>query len=934
MGFPTAISSGQKTTLRTSGYWQRTFMALNPGAVVFQAEANQDITDAPFKAFAWTNTLDGAYTDVWQGMVCYISATTDYAKDYKYRGRVRLTPSSSEFRIDLNATTLETGDIITVIRDVDLFARIRETDSVDGSVSYHNLPPMTTGLPSVVVLYDSDNDGTVEWTPAQTGIATASGATISAYAWAVSGTGGSTVSSASAQNPDFTFDAGEHYLVRLTTTDSNGVTNFIIVQVYAVTRTFTAPVIKYVVAGSVQQDLDNGYSGSVTAYAGVEDLPYRTHSVVFSVEHFGDNSDTPIVTNVLMHGRLRSEQIRTEGSNEAGTLMEVTYPIEGITAYLQRLKVPNDIVRYAASPDEWGEMVNPTPYRMAVYFLFAYTTLLNIASFSAGDSLFVAWQRGGFPVSIDGGYALDALNTILSSIDAGANFAPDGEIRCEISAAYKVDRSGLSVIMDFLVQDTQSFEINKDTSKQTAQVIGYGGSWNSTNNTFILYTAQSPSVVYVDAPETREYNRGLLKHDQTTGAAATELGSRTGNDYAFHNAKLTLSAVLRDAHRWMVATNYQRYSWTIAATDNLRALAVTTATYWQCQSLSITINGDGTYDVGAEFIEETEFTDAQNIASLLPENLPQQQPILPFLSDYPAFPDNPFWAYPTDTPSDAELQPDPYSGFLSKSPFTPDEAAKAGRKQGTAKCKTAQVNMRNPGTTLGNFLTVNTAGYTVKITGSGKISENIAAVPAAAENSGNGYDTLLDVTAGDMVSITCDSGDTWEGGTMIAYNADGASGIFDAQAYAPADELYCMIYRIGTSGAWTKAGLSVSFTAAASGRLYLLCNDVPSAISPGSYADNVGTITASVTGLTSSPAEYGDAFYRFNPTSGESDLFDPTAGLLIAGNKPAVIPAYSPSHLYLVQITGDGNQPQLNYALTDYTNTANQLLTLEYCRNP
>src|SRR5690242_60050 len=137
---------------------------------------------------------------------------------------------------------------------------------------------MTTGLPSVLVLYDSDNNGSVTWTPAQTAFAVASGTSISTYAWAISGTGSSSVSNAAAQNPNFTFAAGFHYLVRLTTTDSAGVSNFIFVQVYAITRVFAAPVVVAAIAGSVSQDLDNGYTGSITAYTGVSDLPYRTHA--------------------------------------------------------------------------------------------------------------------------------------------------------------------------------------------------------------------------------------------------------------------------------------------------------------------------------------------------------------------------------------------------------------------------------------------------------------------------------------------------------------------------------------------------------------------------------------------------------------------------------------------------------------------------------
>jgi hypothetical protein len=933
MGFPIPVTSDQKATTRASGYWQRTFIAFNPGDIVFQAEADETIDDAPFKSFEWTNTLEGAYTDVWQGMLCYISSTTDYQKDFKYRGRVRLAPSSTEFRIDLNATTLETGDIITVVRDADLFARVRENTLVDGSVAYHNLPPMTEGLPSVVVLYDADNDGDVEWTPDQTGIPVADGATIDTYAWAVSGTGTSSISDDEVQNPDFVFEAGEHYLVRLVTTDSNGVSNFILVQVYAISRTFTAPVILPAAAGSVSQNLSDGYSGSVTAYGGVANLPYRAHAVVFAVEHFGDNSSTPINTNVLMYGRLRSESITTEGSDEGGAIQTVTYPIEGLTSYMRRLKMPNDIVRSVTSPDEWGEMVNPTPYRMAVYALFAYSTLLNLVSFSAGDSLFIAWKKGGEPSSIDGGFALDVLTTLMAFVDAAPNFAPDGEIRNEINASQKVDRSGLITIMDFLVQDARAFTLDIDTSQITAQVVGYGGMWNTVNNTFVYFTASAPTVPYTDAPESRELTRLLLQTDNTISEANAELAARTGNDYAVNNPKWMLNVTLRDAHRWIVATNYQRYTWTLSAIYNLREIAITTAIKWQIQSVDITINTDGTYDVGAEFVQETEFSDAQSIANLLPANLEDMNPVFPELSDDLAFPDAPEWMYPTDNPSPEEQQPiGSYSAIMSWSPFPPDQAAEAAEKQDTIRCKAFQVNMRNPGTTLSPFFTAIGESYTLYIGGFGRIAENTAGVPATAENGGNGYDTLLDVTAGDNIMITCLPGDTWEGGTGIPYNADGDPGVFNPAAYDPTAEIYSMIYRVGTSGAWAKAGLSVAFTAASSGRLYLMCNDIPAG-----HSDNSGTITATVTGLTASPTEYGDAYYRWRgdgEMAGEPELFDPTAGLLIDGNKPGILPDYSPAHTYTVPFTGTDNQIQGAYALADYTDVANKLITIKACVNP
>lgn len=962
MPFPTALSAPQKATLRTSGYWQRTFIAFNPGEIVFQAEANEDITDAPFDEFIWTNATTGAFADALPGMVVYISDTTAYQKDFKYRGRVRKTANASIFYIDLNATTLEAGDIITVIRDADLFAKIRNDTFIDSDVAYHNLPPMITGFPSVLPLYDSDDDGVVSYTTVQSGIAVASGATISAWLHTISGAGTITFTSgtSTSQNPTVELEAGYHYLWRCRVTDSNGVQHFVYCQVYAVDRTFSAPVILQAAAGSVSQDLESGYTGSITAYGGVGDLPYRTHAVIFCVEHFGDNSSTPMVTNVLMHGRLRSESIITEGSAEAGQLQTVTYPIEGITSYMQRLKVPNDMVRHNAAPNEWGEMVNPTPYRMAVYFLYAYSTLLNLVSFSAGDSLFDAWRIGGEPVSIDGGYALDTLNSLMERIKASANYAPDGEIRNEIIASYKVVRSGLVTIMDFLPQDSLSVTLDIDTSRNTAQVVGFGGVWNTVNNTFILYTAQSPSIPYGDAPEVRELNRELLQYDSTTAQATTELAARTGNDYAANNPKWLLNVTMWDAHRWLVATSYQRYTWTLAATFNLREIAITTAMKWQCQSMNITINADGTYDVGAQFVQETEFTDAQSIASLLPANLEGMNPTFPALSDDLAFPDNPLWMFPTDNPTLEELPAiDPYSAMMGFTPLPPDQAAAAAAKQGTTKCKTFQVLMRNSGTTNSPFLTVNTAPYTLEISGSGRISndawhshrnlvtsqDSFSIDPLfGAWALGTGFTpTDGEVTPGVFIrSLVVTRVITSTTLTRVRITFDLTKGSYSA--VTPVAIIFINGAPVAsvnpadiTDGANKTLEWSGSSAAATFISVQIVTSYQGSAVYSGAATLTSMTVDGTGTdGFTGNPgtSQDGDAFYRYLVDDEASvELFEPTAGLLIDGAKPAIIPDFNPSHEYIVPFTGTGNAIQGNYALSDYTDVANRAITIRACRD-
>lgn len=718
--FPTVLNDSNRTTLRASGYWSRVMTCLCPEEIVFQAQASQSITDAPFITFTWDSTSVGSYTSVWAGMIVYISSTTDL-RDAKYRGRVRLAPSSTEFYIDLNATILNNNDYVTVVRDTDIFARIRQGDLADGSITPHDLPPQTIGLPYVTVLYDSNADGTVTWTPTQTGLAVdAAASSISTWAWAVSGAGSSSINNAALQNPTFTLAAGYHYLIRVIYTDNNGVSNYQIVHVYTVTRTFSAPVVQAVVTGSISADLDSGWTANLTAYADVSTTLDRTHCVVWHVQHFGDDSTTPFVTNVLMEGRIRSSSIQTEGSIEAGQVQEVTFAVEGLTAYLRRLKIPNDIIRATAAPDAWGEITDPTPYRMAVYAMSLYTTLTNLGSFGVETGAFGAWTIGGEPRAIDGGFAWDVLANILDPIKAAVNTSGSGEVFLAQTTSYKADRSGVSLITTFSLDDLISYTIDLDSSRTTAQVIAFAGVFNSTSNTFDLYTAQAPSIVYGDGGEIREITREILMVDSTIEEAQEEVGLRASNDYAFNNPKPLLSATLFDSYSGVIQpTNYQRWAVNVPASSNVLGKAWSASDYWFIQSITLSVSADGTIGTSFDAPAETSFDDAQIVASLLPINLEGMNPVLPILPNEPAFPTDPLELYPTDTPTLEELQPiDSNTGFQTFTPIPPDVAAEMAESSPPVGCKNLNVNFIFTSNTTSTWTTVLNDPYLMKISGS------------------------------------------------------------------------------------------------------------------------------------------------------------------------------------------------------------------------
>ena len=729
MPFPSDLTAPQEATLRTSGYWSRNLVCLNQDEPIFVARSAQAISTVSFIQFLYDTVTVGAIADVYEGFIVYLSATSSI-RDAYYRGRVRLAPNDTTFFIDLNAEILSVDDFVIVVRDFDIFARIRSVDLVDGSIAYHATPDVLQGLPNTIVLYDADNDDSVSYTTVQVPVhVDVLSTSTSTWLWEISGDGTSSISNAAIQNPTITFEAGYHYVVRVTHTNNLTISNYQMMHVYAVTRTFTAPVVQGVIAGSISGNFDDGWTASLTAYADVSTLIDRTHAVVWHIEHMGDDSSTPIFDNVLMCGRIRSDTIQTEGSAEAGQLQQVTFAVEGITSYMRRLRIPNDIIRAVSAPNEWGEMTAPNPYRMAVYMAWAYTTLTNIGSFGVESGAFADWQIGGEPRGIDGGFTLDVINGILDPIKAAMNYAPSGELFLAINTNYRADRTGVELIATLGLGDMRTYSVDRDSSRTIAQVIAFGGVYDSTANVWILYTAQAPSIVYGDASETDELTREILIVDSTIEDASIELGLRASNHYAFRNPKPLLKITIFDSWAGVfIPTNYQRWAAVIPASSNTLNIAYSASDYWQLQAVSLTLNSDGTIDVSVDMPAETSFDDAQIMASLLPINLTDMNPVLPVLPNDPAFPTDPLENYPNDFPALEDLQPiDGDTAAQSQTPWPPDQAAQVGAKQGKAGCQTVAVNLRVATNTTSTRVLALGTDYLLEISGTGSVGTSPAA---------------------------------------------------------------------------------------------------------------------------------------------------------------------------------------------------------------
>lgn len=968
--FLSSFSVPQQTTARTSGYWARVLSVFNDNEILWRAEAAEAKT-APFITFTWTNETIGSYADVVEGLIVYISSTTNL-RQAKYRGRVRLAPSATEFYIDYNAALLEVGDIISVVVDCDFMRRVRDDELVDGSITNHDLPPVLGEHPSTIVLYDSDNDGQCSYTPIQYGIPVdAAATTVDTWAWSTLGGGTVSIDDPTLEHPTFTFEAGYHYLLRVEFEDDNGVSNWHMAHVYAVTRTFTAPVIQAVVAGSITGELDSGWTADLTAYGGVDTLLNRNHCAVFSVEHFGDHSSTPFVSNVLIQGRVRSYTIETQSEDDAAQVQQSTFNIEGIAAYLQREQVPNDIVRPTASPNEWGEMTDPNPFRMAVYEMWAYTTLTNVCAFSVEDGAFAAYQIGGEPRGIDGGKALDTLKSLLwDTIKAEPNFAPSGEIRLARNASYVEDRSGLETIVTFGLTDIMSYSVDIDSSRTTSQVTAFGGAFDTTANDFVLYTASAPTIPYGEG-DTKEINREILTVDSSSVEASAELGLRASNHYAYENAKPLMSLELFDAYAGlMVPTNFQRYAALLPASSNTSGVAYGASDYWQLQSVTLTINADGSIGVSAEFPAETEFEDSQSISNPLPINLTNQNPVLPVLPNDPAFPTDPLELYPTDTPALEDLQPiDNNSAAQSYTPFPPDVAAQTAATQGSPGCQTLQMLFRSNVNAQTSRVTTLSAPYLIRVQGMTVYSTDewqytfnfLADDGGFVRNpdplTANGqYGTWVMVT-GWTTDDALATGNYRRGIDIVLTGIASTTFTYFQVKYdysgipfvPPGSSAF--VAQIGSTALW-----NINDTAMSSGTdLYEAwtgsLTDTSFRIGINASVNNVAPVYGgstrlkelTVRGTGTNPFDgatpttlYADAFYTFSPDHPEiaPSLLDAGEGLFLDNAKYVPVPPYSENHQYSnLPFTGTGNVLLGRMAFDDYSAKSNQYEYLEICPN-
>jgi hypothetical protein len=957
MGFPAQLSAGQLTQLRTTNQASQKYLLLCPNDVIWQTQADEDISNTPFAEFLWSGTVAGDSADVLEGMTVIISSDSDYRTNAIFRGRVRTTPDGTTFYINENSTTLSTGDYVTVLNDWDIHERLERrttagTKYKDWDLTFQTLPPLITGLQSTYV--DTAGTATVNFVFTATADPTANGATISTYSWFVDD--GTINSGAGTASIDVDFPGAatnEHRWVVLTVTDSNGVSAYFAFEVYTVDLTDTSTNVIALDSGDYQVTgtLVDGFILTVRAWDGFSTVLDRTRCTLLSVDDY-DGTATPLTQNIAFVGRLRQGTDTTAGNERYGVLQDVSLTVEGFIAQLGRLHGAGLYIETASSPDEWGEIESLTIKRTLVYMLAWHSTFLNVSgvTFDA-DSDDYRWPD--FVVRESS--ILEWVNSVSDDQNAQLVIAADGQSTFQRSARI-VGVSGLTTIGTLVVDDSGNsdilnFSLAIEPIPSHSQAIIGAATYNTSTATTNVYRGRAPAQSFSPGWETGTLNSQIMKANLTDAQARTETGTRIANYLETVNPRPVLTLELMPGWYWLVPTAHQLYAFTIAAADNVTGRAYSSSDKWLCTEVNYSHNTERGYDtVTATFELIVAGGTSGIIVTLVPDVNDLNVPILPGIgAGFGAI--DPLINYPIDDPNftlpgiDAGInQP----GITATQP--------------PPGCEALNVSMKTGSVVTTSESTVFGANYVIKVAGDGLVGTT-------------SWSATFDFTQSDC-------GFTYVSGRALYVAGNGWRTTNWTEPTGPTDNTRCLL-SFAFTGSVTVATASMTLSSYTSGggipagnwaivfggnygnplataaqagagtfaKTYnqLYTGSFGAAIdvrtSTGGFGGSATVSKLVLTGSGSVPVEIqsnatnftgggsrGDAFYTgYDDDSDSIALYPGSNGFQVDAARPGGLPTFQSSHAYSFSATGTGSPLGFRFLDSDYSDNDNNQLTVLIC---
>lgn len=610
--FNNALEASDYTRVR-GNYAGHQLLCLCPNTPVFVAQINQtSFPDDGFAALTYDSVTTGAYTDLVDGMTLLVSTSSD-PRDAYFTGRVRGSGHTSS-TIDINETAMDfsDNDYIIVLEDYRLHAREARPNGSGGqykdyALTYAGLNPVITGLtvnglPGLVGagVCDPDTD-ILTLAFSASAIAAESGASISSYAYTV--TDGMTVSAGDADTADVTiaFDPGWYWLA-LTVTDSGARTTTLRIPVVAVPADYSSVAALGFTGAQVDGDVDSGYSVSVNAFDGIDDVLDNTACILFEVNDSGGN----VAGNVKFYGRLRTESSDSQPDELASRILETRFTLEDTSAQLARLNTQPITLEIDSNANAFDEVVNLTYWRAACYLLQWHSTFFSLYTLAfsdtSNDSLFLNWGIGGADF-------LTELNSIADDWAAAFEAAPDG--RCQIAQRGTVledtGRDALTTVASLTAQDAIAFSLAREHVPTVGVVNAGGGVYHTSSGDVNEYLSKAPGIVRGVGAGEHTVPGQVLPVNSSKAQAEAELNRRAGHVLAEENPTDELTVTFPDGYDFFIPSRAQWVTWTLSEDDlTLRGISYDTSVRWWVRGVSYGHSNDtGTKEVSVVFRRET-----------------------------------------------------------------------------------------------------------------------------------------------------------------------------------------------------------------------------------------------------------------------------------------------------------------------------------------
>lgn len=315
MNFNYPVAAPQYTRLRAKSYAGTRLVSLFSNEVVFAGQVNSDLTTPrAWAEFAYNNVTVGAYTDVEDLFALYIG-TANNIKLATFEGYCRGAADASKVYCNESSQDFVAGAYFWVVKRIDIkYVQSRpSTNDPDTAVelvnynqTYQGLLPLVQGLRTAYVGYVNPSSGKLRLGFDVSGsLAAESGATISSILYSIPG---ATVIAGSLSAAIVIVDIpyGELY-GKCTVTDSGSRAK---VRRFAIKAhdPVNYPPDTGFEGGTISATLEQGYTASMPAFAGVDDFLNNTFGIIWRADEqfngvsgglYGDGASAAITNKEL-----------------------------------------------------------------------------------------------------------------------------------------------------------------------------------------------------------------------------------------------------------------------------------------------------------------------------------------------------------------------------------------------------------------------------------------------------------------------------------------------------------------------------------------------------------------------------------------------------------------------------------------------------------